>query len=163
MAALDCRRSVWWLIAVGATLLLTASSVSAQQIRVLLVIPTGSSRLARQVARLNDALGKSKGRIVQANTLQDADAVVQFTNYRRVVDAKGESEDWWYGEYFLLKRPIRPPVPPPGAVPGVPQSPTFVVVVYGREDWEVEPVVEVLGQTLANVFGVQDQAQDGTI
>jgi hypothetical protein len=148
------RRASRFLVAVLGSVLLTASGAAAQQIRVLLVIPTGSAKLARQVARFDDALRKANGRIVQANTLADADAVVQFTNYRRAVDDKGESEDWWYGHFKLLT----PPVGGDEAAPEVP--PLFQLLVIGREDWEVEPAVELLGRTLARALGLEAPAKD---
>jgi len=158
MARHVLRRTTGFLAAVLGAVLLTGSAASAQQIRVLLVIPGGSGQLARQVARFDDALRKANGRIVQAHTLADADAVVQFTSYRRAFDDKGESEDWWYGQFKLL----RPPVRDAQATPGT--SPLFQLLVIGREDWEVEPAVELLGRALARALGLEKAtAKDGGV
>jgi hypothetical protein len=153
--AVHPRRAIRVLVAVLALALLASSGAAAvQEIRVLIVIPNGSAKLARQVTRFDDALRKSGARVVRANTLADADAVVQFTNYKRLIDDKGEPQDWWYGQFKLLKPPVR-------KGHGAPKtSPPFCLVVFGHDDWQVEPAVELLGRTLARALGLEKSTKE---
>jgi hypothetical protein len=66
-----------------------------------------------------------------------------------VVDDKGVPQDWWYGHYVLLKASSQEPRSIDGAK-------RFTLVVIDREDWQVEPVLEMLGTTLRRA---QRQAQ----
>ena len=156
MTRLEVRRTAISLVAVlVATLLLVPSDLaSAEQIRVLLVMPSESGRLGRQVAQLEDALRRSTGRVVRAESLADADAVVQVTTYRRLVNEKGESQDWWYGQYSLLKRPRH-------VAGGQRSAERFGLVVMDREDWQVEPALELLGLTLAKALGLAPSPAKG--
>jgi hypothetical protein len=140
------RRSTLILVWLLGFALLIPSSASAQAIRVLLVVPSEPAKLARQVSRFNETLGESRGPLVSARSLSEADAVVQFTKYRRAFDQKGESEDWWEGEFQLLTPPVR------GAQLAAPPKP-FMLLVIGREDWQVGPAVELLARTLARALG----------
>jgi hypothetical protein len=135
-----------------ATWLLATTSFGAEPIRVLVVMPGESGKLARQVTQFEDALRRSRGRVVRAASLADADAVVQFTAYRRVISDKGEPQDRWYGHYVLLNAPSQGA----GSVGGATR---FGLIVIGREDWQVEPVVELLGVTLGRALGLVSHAQ----
>src|SRR5688500_16699908 len=64
-----------------------------------------------------------------------------ITAYRRRVDDKGVPQDWWYGHYLFLKGSSQERRSIGGAK-------RFSLVVIDREDWQVEPVLEVLGTTL---------------
>lgn len=130
----------------GAALVATPSA-SAQSIRVLLVMPAGSDELTRQVGRLNDALLKSGTGIVAAPSLLEADAVVQITGCRRAFDGKGESENWWEGQFKLLT----PAAPDARSASTTPER--FKLLVIGREDWEVKPALDLLSNTLARALG----------
>jgi hypothetical protein len=139
-----------WTAALAAALglgLLFPSGTSAQAIRVLLVMPTESGRLSRQVAEFDAALGMPGGPLLRARTLDEADAIVHFTGYRRAIDGKGESEDWWEGQFKLLT----PPVPRTGFAPAVPEH--FKLLVIGRPSWYAEPAVELLARTLERALG----------
>ena len=92
--------------------------------------------------------------VVRADSLADADAVVQFTAYRRVVRDKGEPQGWWYGHYVLLRAPSHKAHSVPGAE-------RFTLVVIGREDWQVEPALEMLGTTLSRALGPTPYPQKG--
>jgi hypothetical protein len=124
-----------------ATLAYANPSFSAEPLRILVVTPGGSARLTRQVTQFEDALRRSQGPIVRATSLAEADAIVQFTAYRRVIDGKGVPQDWWYGHYVLLKTPSQDARSVAGAK-------RFALVVIDREDWQVEPVLDLLGTTL---------------
>ena len=156
MTRLEVRRTAIRLVAllVPALWLVPSALASAGQIRVLLVMPTESGRLGHQVAQLEDALRRSTGRVVRAKSLADADAVVQVTTYRRVVNDKGESQDWWYGQYSLLKHPRQ-------VAGGQRSAERFVLVVMDREDWQVEPALELLGVTLAKALGLAPSSAKG--
>ena len=140
------RRAAVLLGMLGAGLAATPSA-SAQAIRVLLVVPTESGRLTRQVSRLNDALLRSESHIVAAQGLRDADAVVQITGYRRAFDDKGESEDWWEGQFKLLTPAARDAK----SAPAAPER--FKLLVIGREDGEVKPALDLLSNALARALG----------
>ena len=156
MTSPKARRASFSLVALLATAFLLGPSALAsnEQIRVLLVMPTASGRLARQVSRFEDALRRSTGRLVRADSLADADAVVQFTAYRRTVDDKGASQDWWYGQYRLLK-------PDRQNANGPRSAERFGLVVMDREDWQVEPALELLGVTLARALGLAPNSPKG--
>jgi len=151
MTGLKIQRTAFHLVTVlVSTLWVVPTDASPKQIRVLLIMPAESGRLGRQVAQLEDALRRSTGRVVRAESLADADAVVQVTTYRRSVNEKGESQDWWYGQYSLLRRMKE------GAGRQRTAEP-FALVVMDREDWQVEPALELLGVTLAKAMGLSGE------
>jgi len=156
MTSLGVRRPSLSLLAmlVSALLVVANASASAERIQVLLVIPTESGKLARQVSRFEDELRRSTGRVVRAHSLADADAVVQFTIYRRSVNDKGVSQDWWYGQYKLLK-------PPRQGAGGERSAQRFAFVVSDCEDWQVQPAVGLLGVTLARALGLTPYSAKG--
>ena len=126
--------------------LFCAPCVSAQSIRVLLITPQEPESLSHQVLRFSEELNRSHGLLVAARNLPDADVVVQFTKYRRAFDHKGESEDWWEGQFQLL-------TPAPlGAQLASPPKP-LVLLLIGRHEWEIAPAVELLARTLARALG----------
>jgi len=84
--------------------------------------------------------------------------VVQFTNHRHVVDEKGEPQDWWYGQFKLLHPPVHDADTP------AEMSPLFQLVVFGHDEWQTEPAVELLGRTLARALGLERPAKkDGVV
>jgi hypothetical protein len=119
---------------------------AAEPMRIVLVMPKGSETLARQVSRFDDALRRSTGRIAWAGSLVEADAVVQFTNYRRTINHEGKSADWWYGQYKLLSPP------PQHDATSRPSVEPFMFVVGDVEDWQVEPAVNLLADRLARAL-----------
>jgi hypothetical protein len=126
-------------------LLFVNSTSAAEPIRILVVVPGGSVALARQVRLFEDALRRSRGPVARAVSLAEADAVVQFTAYRRVI-SEGKPQDWWYGHYILLQAPSQE-TSSAGAK-------RFAFVVMDREDWQVEPVLKMLGTTLGGALGL---------
>jgi hypothetical protein len=134
------------MVTLGFAVLASALVSAAEPIRVVLVMPKGSQTLARQVSRFDDALRRSTGRIAWAGSLVDADAVVQFTNYRRTVNHEGKSADWWYGQYKLLSPP------PQQESASRPSVEPFIFVVGDAEDWHVEPAVNLLAEHLARAL-----------
>jgi hypothetical protein len=129
----------------GMALLPVNTSSAAEPIRILVVMPGGSIELARQVRLFEDALRRSRGPVARAASLADADAVVEFTAYRRVI-SEGKPQDWWYGRYILLQAPA--------AEATTAGAKRFVFVVGDREDWQVEPVLNMLGTTLGGALGL---------
>ena len=127
---------------------------SAPPVRILLVIPAESEKLSGQVALLDRALAESRGFLSRAASLDEADAVVQFTRYRRTVDDKGATQDWWDGQLRLLTAPARD-VRPHGEVPS-----RFSLLIIGREPWEMKPVVDLLARTLARALGRESRSED---
>jgi hypothetical protein len=146
-------RVIWCLLA---TLAYASPSSCAEQLRILVVMPSGSAKLIRQVTQFEDALRHSQGPVVQARSLAEADAVVQFTEYRRRVDDKGVSQDWWYGNYVLLKESSQEPRSTGGAN-------RFTLIVIDREDWQVEPVLELLGTTLRRALRQDRDSQEDSL
>jgi len=127
--------------------LLLPSFASAQPIRVLLVMPSGSAKLERQVARLERALREPRASVVQARSLAEADVVVQFTAFRHTIDDKGVASNFWEGELQVLSPSARDAgLARDGAKP-------FAFLVVGRETWEMEPAVALLARTLADALG----------
>jgi len=128
---------------------LAAPIAHAQPIRVLLVMPSDGGRFPSQVARFQDALGQSTNLIVRAPSLADADAIVEFTRYQRLVNERGEMEDRWYGEYKLLKVPVD------RAKSSTSSPELFGLFVYGHEEGQAPPPVELLGRTLAKALHIE--------
>lgn len=120
---------------------------SAPPVHVLLTLPAESGNLARHVARLDRALAASRGFLLRAHSLEEADAVVEFTRYRRTVNDKGVTEDWWYGQFRLLTPPAR------GARLSQEVASRFALLIIDREPWEIEPVVDLLARTMARALG----------
>ena len=122
-------------------------SPSAPKIRVLLVMPEPSGKLSGRVALFDQALSTYRGRMLRALDLGDAEAIVQFTGYRRTIDANGVPKDWWDGQYQLVS-PLARRAKLPRAKPQ-----RFSLLVIGRESWEVEPAVDLLARMLAKALG----------
>jgi len=125
---------------------LAPPDASAQPIRVLLIVPRGSSELSRQAAGLEDAIAALGGPLVVANTLADADAVVQLTDHRRRVAENGETEDWWDGQFKLLT-PVRKTRFP------VPVAERFSVVIWQNKADVTGLIAQALARTLAKALG----------
>ena|SRR5688500_2355038 len=68
-------RVIWCLLA---TFAYASPGSGAEQLRILVVMPSGSAKLTRQVTQFEDALRHSQGPVVQARSLAEADAVVQL-------------------------------------------------------------------------------------
>jgi len=119
---------------------------SAPKIRMLLVMPEPSGKLSRRVALFDKALSSYRGRMSRAH-LGDAEVIVEFTGYRRTIDAKGVSQDWWDGQYQLVTPPAR------RARLQRADPERFSLLVIGRESWEVEPAVDLLARMLAKALG----------
>jgi hypothetical protein len=122
---------------------------SAVPVRILLIIPSESGRLSKQVALLDRALAESRGFLSRAKSLEEADAVVQFTGYRVTVDDKGVTSDWWEGQYRLLVTPGRDV----RLDRGVPNR--FKLLIIDQEPWQMRTVVDLLARTLARALGRQ--------
>jgi len=127
---------------------LAPPDASAQPIRVLLIIPRESSELSRQAARLEDAIAELRGPLVPADSLAEADAVVQLTDHRRRLAENGESEDFWDGQFKLLTPPAR------RTRFSLPVAERFTLVVVGRDKADVTGLVEqALARALAKALG----------
>jgi hypothetical protein len=134
------------LATLAAALLSSGTPEAAEPIRVLLIIPSGSPTLTRQVSQFEDALRRSNKQVARAESLAEADAVVQITRYRRTTDPNGVPQHWWYGFYKLLA--------PPKQGTFTRAAEPFTLVVGDVEDWQVEPAVTLLGVTLARAMGL---------
>jgi hypothetical protein len=135
-----------------AALLLPTTGATAEPIRILVVMPAEAGKLAQQVKRFEDALRRSRGPIARAAYLGEADAVVEFTSYRRVTSDNAKPQDWWSGHYVLLQ-------PPPQGNRRFARAQRFAYVVIDREDWQVEPVLNMLGTTLSGALGLVPASQ----
>ena len=127
---------------------------SAPPVRVLLIVPAESGQLSKQVALLDRALAESRGFLSRAASLDEADAVVQFTRYRQTVDDKGVTSDWWDGQYRLLTAPAREMRPHGEA------ASRFSLLIIDQESWEMRPVVDLLARTLARALGRQARPEE---
>ena len=146
-------RATGALAAVFGLALFLPASATAQPIRVLLVMPSESGKLPRQVARLHRALAAARGPLVRAITLAEADAIVEFTGFRHAIDEQGVSHDTWEGEFKLLASQAHEAAP----APAIPER--FRLLVFGRESWEVEPAVALLEWTLARALGREPRSK----
>jgi len=127
---------------------------SAPPVHILLTIPDDSGLLAKQVALLNRELAASRGFLLRARSLDDADLVVEFTRYRSTMNDKGDIQHWWDGQVRLLA----PPTPDVRLSEDVSR---FSLLIIGRESWEIEPVVDLLERWLAKALGRQAQSVGG--
>lgn len=125
--------------------LLASTSRAAEPIRILVVTPGQSDALARQVRLFEGALGRSRAPVARAASLAEADAVVQFTAYRRVI-SEGKPQDWWYGHYVVLHAPSQD-----ASGTGAKR---FAFVIIDREDWQLEPALDTLGRILGRALGL---------
>jgi hypothetical protein len=116
-------------------------------VRILLIIPAESGKLGKQVALLDRALAESRGFLSRAGSLEEADAIVQFTRYRRTVDDKGATTDWWDGQYRLLTAPARDA----RLHEEVPSR--FSLLIIDQEPWQMRTVIDLLARTLARALG----------
>jgi hypothetical protein len=116
-------------------------------VRIVLVVPSDSGRLARQVKRLEAELARTRGRIVRARSLDEADAVVEFTEYRRTRNETGRTADWWHGQFKLLSPAAREVQ----LARGIPDR--FAMVISEQEPWDMVRVLDLLGRTLAKPLG----------
>jgi hypothetical protein len=107
------------------------------------------------VKLLDRALASSTGFLIPARTLEEADVILRFTRYRRTVNDKGVTQDWWDGEFRLLT-PSAADTELRGEVPN-----RFSLLVIGRESWEIEPVVDLLARTMARAFGRESRPKPG--
>jgi len=126
---------------------------SAPPVRILLILPAESGKLARQVALLDRSLATSRGFLRRARTLDEADVVVEFASYRRRLNDQGVSQDWWEGQFRLL-------TPRPRDTRLSAKDPSrFTLLVAGRESWEIDPVVDLLARTMARMLGRESRPQ----
>ncbi len=144
-------RVAWCLLA---TFPLATTSSAVEPIRILVVMPGEPGKLAQQVRQFEDALRTSRGPVGRASSLAEADAVVEFTAYRRMVGDKGKPQDWWYGHYILLQAPSQ-------GARSIQGAKRFTLVVIDREDRQVEPVLELLGTTLGGALGLAPFSKHG--
>ena len=139
------RRAAFRALSAVFMLLARANASPAEEpIRVLVVMPGGDHSLARQVRLVEDALRRADGQVARANSLADADAVVHFTAYHRVI-REGKSQDWYYGHYVLLHAQ---------SGQSFSGSKRFGMIAIESEDWQVEPVLRMLGRTLGAALGL---------
>jgi hypothetical protein len=103
------------------------------------------------VSRLNEALARSQTHVVAAPSLQEADAIVEVTGYRRTVGDRGLSLDWWDVDFKLLS--------PVAGEPALSGERTRLLVI-GREEWEVEPALDLLSDVLTRALGRQRRVKD---
>lgn len=101
------------------------------------------------MARLNEALLNSSRHVVAAPSLSEADAVVQITEYRHVLNDKGESVDWWHGQFKLLTPAAR------GAGSAAAAPERFTLLVVGRERREAEAALKLLWRWRGHWAGKQ--------
>jgi hypothetical protein len=128
-------------------LLLGAVRVAAEDLRVLLVMPGGTGKLARQVSRLNAALARSNGPLVRGQGLLDSDVVVAFTSYRRILGPEGGVQDWWEGHLKPLKRAL-------SRADLQSEAPELIgFIVMDHESWEMEPVLRCLEMSVKAALG----------
>ena len=119
---------------------------SAPPVRIILTIPVEAGRLNRQVTWLDAALPTSRGFLRRAVDLNEADAIVQFTSYRRTWDDKGVSLDWWEGQLKLLSPSAR-------ADGRTRQLDRFTLLLIGRDAWDVDKVADLLARHMARALG----------
>ena len=78
---------------------------SANEIRILFVLPRDAGVLDIQVRKLERAIGESQGPLAVAQSLSEAHVVVQFIEYLRSIGEKGEPLFHWVGQAKLIRQP----------------------------------------------------------
>lgn len=135
------------------------AAVDGQPIRVLLMAPGESGELSRHVARFDESLKRSRGPLVRARTLSQADVIVQLTSYRRAVDEKGQTQDWWEGEWKPLKASTSDAHARLG--PAIPER--FALLVIDRVTGDAEAAVELLADVLSRALRREPPSADTAI
>jgi len=133
------------LVAIAAALSL-ATPATAQEIRLLLLVPRSSDLVVRvQVDKLEKAITQARGQLVLVDSLSDADVIVEFTGYSRREGVGGELECRWTGRFKAL-------VP---ADPGVTER--FVLSRRGPKATDVDEAAAMLTDVLAKALRRQGQ------
>lgn len=131
--------------------ILPTAIATAEPIRVLLVMPRETGELSRAVARIEDAMKGPDGPVAAAQSLADADAVVQFIRYQRKVGEKNEPQEWWLGQFKLLTAPRS------RAAVLFPTPERFGLALMGQDNVDALHVVGALARILSKALGHEER------
>ncbi len=120
---------------------------SAEDIRVLLLVPRDLPEVAAHVARLERAISESESSLVVVTELAAADVIVEFTGYRRGTTERSEPAASWYGHHLVVTSATEAA----GAAVNEPQP--FALLATGPEDDLVTHAVTALEMVLAKALG----------
>jgi hypothetical protein len=131
-------------------LLVHPGSAADRDIRVLLLPPRVRGNVAQQ--RLDDfalAIARDGSPLVVVEHLDEADVIVELTDYSRRLNQKGTPEQRWVDSFKVVagvhvERPTRRPAPE-----------HFTLVVTGPDEWGQRRAVAVLADLLAKALGRQ--------
>jgi hypothetical protein len=123
------------------------------EIRVLFLAPRASSnRSPEPLEAFARAVIASPGAITPVHELDQAEVVVQFTDYSRKLTKDGKPQQRWSGNFKVVgprpqDRSTQPPTPE-----------HFSIVVTGPEEWGQRAAVAKFGELLAKALGRQQAA-----
>jgi len=107
--------------------MVSPAAVSADEIRILFVLPRDAGVLDIQVRKLERAIEESQGPLAVARSLSEAHVVVQFTGYRLSIGQKGEHLFHWVGQAKLIGQPEEM------TVSATPLPERFMLLVSGED------------------------------
>jgi hypothetical protein len=119
--------------------------VSADEIRILFVAARDIG-VEVQVRKLERAIRESGGPLAVTESLSEAHVVVQFTEYRRSIGAKGEPLFHWVGQAKLLKKPEAM------TVSATPLPERFELLVIGEDGMEEQRALKSLELMLSKTL-----------
>jgi hypothetical protein len=144
-----CTAAVAALIALAShrPLWVVAQEAGAHDIQLLLLRPHAKSdRVQAQLEDFARAIIASGGPLTIVEQLDEADVVVQFTDYRRKLTKDGKPQQRWSGTLKVVEPPQarsrRPPVPE-----------HFSIVVTGPDAWGQRKAVTTFRGVLAKALG----------
>jgi hypothetical protein len=126
--------------------LVSPTAVSADEIRILFVVPRDAAVVDSQVRKLEQAIAGSQGPLTVALSLSEAHVVVQFTEYRRSIGEKGEPLFHWVGQAKLLEQPKEM------TVSATPLPERFELLVIGEDGREQQRALKSLELMLSKTL-----------
>ena len=126
--------------------LVSPMAVSADEIRILFVVPRDAGVVDGQVRKLERAIGESHGPLAVAMSLSEAHVVIQFTEYRRSIGEKGEPLFRWVGQAKLLEQPKEM------TVSATPLPERFELLVIGEDGTEQQRALKSLELMLSKTL-----------
>jgi hypothetical protein len=126
--------------------LVSPTAVSADEIRILFVVPRDAAVVDSQVRKLEQAIAGSQGPLTVALSLSEAHVVVQFTEYRRSIGEKGEPLFHWVGQAKLLEQPKEM------TISATPLPERFELLVIGEDGREQERALKSLELMLSKTL-----------
>jgi hypothetical protein len=127
---------------------------AAPEIRVMFLAPRASSnRLQQRLESFARAIITSPGALTPVEALDQAEVVVQFTDYSRKTTKDGQLQQQWSARFKIVTPQ------PPERSPRAPAPEQFSIVVTGPEEWGQRTAVAKFAEILAKALGRQPQVR----